>query len=139
MSRSDLWDDVGRNRPRKQSELDLAEGKLGCRFADGDVGRGHKASPSSKRRSMNPGDHHRRAPGDALEESSQRKGVFEILVFGVIRRAAHPFEIASRRKHLALALQYHDARASGHKSERLSQKGDQLVVEGVANLRPGER
>ncbi len=83
-----------------------------------------------------------RAAVDGLEQARQAPRVSRVLDLSEARRLLHPLQIRARAKVLARAREHHYVHAvfTAHAlGEQGRQLGDELAVEGVADVGPVER
>jgi hypothetical protein len=69
----------------------------------------------------------------------QPQGIFDVLIEGQVDRRPLPLDVGARAEARALAGEHHGTDVVADRGKRLEQLADELGVEGVAPLGPGER
>ena len=97
-----------------------------------------EAAASAQAVALDAGDDRRRARVDRLQHPEEAQRVLDVLLVGEVDRRALPVDVGAGAEALALAGEHDGARVADV-GERLGQIPDQLRVERVAPLGPGER
>ncbi len=140
---ADLGDDERADDRWQDPQPRLGEAEARPGLGDDHVGNGQQPHPATQRRAVDAGDDRHRAGVDGLEHVGHRHRVL-FVALGVQRhRGAHPVEVGAGAEGRPVAGQDHRSklrrRLAGERRERGPEIADEGRVEGVVDVRAGQR
>jgi hypothetical protein len=128
---------IGADGGGREAQLDFRQAEAHGKRAHGDVAGCDQAHATAVAVTLYAGNHRHRAAGNGPQHVGQAGGVGMVLVPAVAGHFAHPVQVGTGAKGLAVGTQHHHAQAGagGELGEALRQLGNRGGIEGVAQRR----